>query len=382
MIGIGLISLLLLGFADPPLEKTAVAVVDEIGAMLSRKGKTYPYFVEYEMGLPAQPRPSGGTGTHRYLAEAADRLYFEETSETFSLKILLELKTLSFGYEEPLGQAICTGPADLAGVKPERWLLLHGFVVLPTAEFDADILSYLRSLLVGSKVLREEQAGDLRTYHLSSRLGPLSVVLGPARVEVSQPAEGKKPAKILLRYAHGDGKPPWFGSVADLSAKVKDPKSTVHRMTTEFKFMDAVKAANPDFNNELVVADTAEQLRLARRHGYLLPDPAVAKIVKATAMSGQLFYELNSGGTTYEISQYPKSSRVQDAEALGPKPRARRKLGDYDISELVDPGTCRIFVFCIKPDVTLMVTAPIGQTLKFQDPALDRIITSFAAPKP
>ncbi len=384
MIQIGLAWLLMFGVADPPTAPASGAIIDEIRDVLGHKGKTAPWFAEYAMGLPAQPRPSGGTGTRRYFAESADRWYFEETAATFSLKILLGPKTLTFAYNDDIGHALCTGPANLAGAKPERWLGIHGFPVLPSAELDADIVSHLQTLLVGSKTLRRVQAADLRTYELAGRDGPLTIVIGQTRVQVSRPGERGAPSQILFRYASGEGNPPWIGAVTDLSARVNDPKSKVHRMAAGSTMMGALKAAVPEFDNETVVLDAAAQGRLARRHRYLLPDLAVAKVIEAKTMSGQLHYKVECGGSIYGISQYPKASRIKDDEAIARFVQARRKFGDYAVLNVVDPGTGANWLYYIKDDATLIVSNsdPDFRILKFEDPILDRLLGSFNAPKP
>jgi hypothetical protein len=377
-----LISLTMLALPDPPAQTTKASVADAIRAVLDQKGKAYPYFAQYEFDLPAQPRPSGGTRTHRYFAESAERQYYEQTSPTDSLKILLEPRTLSFAYDEPLGAAICTGPANIAGAQPERWLGVHGFPIPTTAELDADIVSHVKALLEDSEKLRQERVGDIRTYHLSSRLGPLTIVLAPARVEISRPAERKEePVKLLLRYAHGQSRPPWYSVVADLSARVKGPKSTAHRMVAEFTFVEALAASNPEFDNRLVAISPADEKRLAQRHGYVILDRAVAKVLEAKTMSGQLHYVFESGGSKYSISQYPKASRIQDDETIARFVRARRKLDDYAVLDVVSPGTGANWLYYIKADSTLIVADPDHKrTLKFEDPTLDAIVRSLAPP--
>jgi hypothetical protein len=383
MIDIGLASLLMLGFAGAVADPTGEAIADDIRAVLGRRGGSYPYFAEYQMGLPVQPRPSGGNETRRYFAEAADRLYLEEARETYSLKVLVGPKTQFFAYDEQIGHALCTGPANLAGTDPERWLLAHGFPIITLAAFDADLVGYLRQLLTGSTILRQEEASDLRTYHLSSRIGPLAVVLGPARVEVSRPAEGGAAPKTLFRYAHRVGKPPWIGVVAELTARFDDPKAEVHRVAAEFTMAEALKAAAPEFDNTSVVLDTAALGRVVRRHSYLVPDPAVVKVVEATTRAAELHFKIESGGSTYYVSQYP-GSRFADVESYvrSLQPRARRKLGDYVVLDIAYPNVVTNHLYFIKSNATLIVSDPDRRKLDFEDPTPDRLIQSFAATKP
>jgi hypothetical protein len=383
MLEIGLASLLLLGFADPPAEKTGGAIVDEVRAVVDRNGKTYPYFVEYDLALPAQPRPSGGTETHRYFYETADRLYLEETRETFSSKIMVGPQTLYYAYDDvSRTHILCTGPAKLAQTTPEGWLLSHGFPLVARDQLDRDLIDNLKGFLAGSKVLRQEEAGGLRTYHITNQSGPLAVSLGPTRVEVSRPAKGKEPPKVLFRYSRGTGKPSWFGALAKLSAKFDDPKAEVQRMKGEYTWIEILKAENPGAGAiGLVALDAPSLARFVRRRGYLLPDPAVAKILEASTMQGSLELKLESGGSTYWISQEAYVSMPGKDEVLERFTRARRKLGDYVVLNIVDPAAGFNMLYYMKPGVFMIVVDPNRQKLAFENPALDRLIQSFAPPK-
>jgi hypothetical protein len=371
-----IISSVLTGLAD------GETIVEEIRAVLGRRGVPYPYFVEYDLALPAQPRPTGGTESHRHFAEAPDRLYRGEARETFTEKILLGPKTLLFAYDEPGSHILCTGPADLAGKPPERWLAHHGFPLTTLEEFDRGLVDNLRGILAGSTVLRKEGAGDVLTYHLTTRIGLLTILIGPARVEVSRPAEGKTPAKVLFRYTHGNGKPSWIGEVAELSARFADPKAKVRQLTGEFTWMAAMNMPDPGFDAIVKVLDGTESVNLARRHGYLVPDPATAKVVEAYAMSGQLHFRLEIDRVIYRISQYPQASRVGDSDKRKGLTKGRRKHGDYVVLDIVYPDVATNELHFIKDGATLIVVDPLGRMVDFEDRKIDRLIESFNAPKP
>jgi hypothetical protein len=382
MVGICLATLLMTAFSVQDPEAAGRTIVDEVRAELGRKGGTYPYFAAYDMDLPAQPRPSGGTETRRCFAESADRIYVEEARSTYTSRILLGPKTLLSSYDDVMGHALITAPADLTGTTPERWLSRHHFPIITLSDLDADLIGNLRGLLAGSKELRMEEAGDTRTHHLATRNGSISIAIGPGRIEVSRPAEEAAPPRVMLRYTYGTGKPPWIGAVDELASRFRDPKAEVHRPAGEWTWGEAIKAAIPEIDGTIKVLDAPALAKLVRRHGYLVPDPAVGKVIEAVSMGGQLHYTIESGGSTYEISQYPKVSRVTDNAGLVPFTRARRKLGDYAVLDIVEPANNSNCIYYIKPNTTLIVLDPGRRRLEFEDRKLDRLIESFAAPKP
>jgi hypothetical protein len=379
MIIMSFVALIVVGTVHGDIE----VITEAIHSMLSLKGTAYPYSAEYELALPPQTRIAGRTEKRRFFAERPDHLYSEQTDDCQRLRTLICDKKLLFEYfDNTSGRALGVGPVDLGGRPPDRWLEDHHFIFNSYSPLDADLIKVVRELLAASKVTRHHEAGVTHTYHLSgSRLGDLVIILGSQSAEINVVVPGAAPAKLktVFRYIYHDGRSPWSAAaIAELKADFeKAGAQEVHRFTGEFTMFTALKQAFPG-SGEIRVISPAESKRLAVHHGYMLPTAPEAKVIETRDFNGQLHLKVKFNGKIYSIGQYPAVSRVRDDESLAFGVKGRRKLGDYTVLDIRNPGLEANWIYYLKNGVALIVQDPQYKPIPFMDHNLDRLIKSFS----
>ena len=95
---------------------------------------------------------------------------------------------------------------------------------------------------------------------------------------------------------------------------------------------------------EIRVITPAESKELAVRHGYLIPTSAQAQIIEAKNFGGQLHLKAKFNGKIYSIGQYPAVSRI-DEKSVERFVNGRRKLGDYTVLDVSDPGSESNYIY-------------------------------------
>ncbi len=354
-------------------------IVKSLKEALREKAKSFPYSVEYELAMPAQPRIAGATEKRRFMADKPDSLYSETTRDVFRSRILIkEGKFYWEYYDQVEGSLFFLGSIKLDHHSPETWLRDHAFAHNSYLDLDEDLVSFVGEILDASRLVDRGQQGDSKTFKLQSRLGELTVIGAPHEFRLTRHVAGQKSGKTetMFRYSFRRGKPDWSPDPREslLDQIAKAPSERVHALTGDINMASIFHKLFGHLREVRTLnVETAKQL--AQRYDYALPSNT-STIRNASTYQRGLYLEIKSGDKIYKILQGPVQfgSRAKDVAAIRPFTTNTRKIKDYTVLELKDPGTKAMSLCYVNDDVMLTITEPV----RFDDAELDRLMGTFA----
>ncbi len=340
------------------------------------KGKAFPYYAEYDLAMPPQPRIAGSTDKRRFVAEKADVFYAETIAEAYQCRALLRGNRFLWEYHSGnTGTQFVKASVDLGKQSPEVWLANAGFWNNSFSALDADLILVLRQLFADSKLQTAKGPGQLESFIWASKTGAeLAIRLGASEAHiVAKIATGADGLKPIFRYDCQEGVPPWKPTpqAALLERFGKAKAGSIHMLKGDVSHSRALDELDPkgDPVRDITVKEAREE---AKRRGYLFPSREPTNIRRATMYGGGLTLEIIINKHKYLVSQNPGPRNWMDS--IKHLIANRRQFKDYSVLEFRNPGLKNPYIVYAKAEAVLTVLA---EPLEFDDAVLDELIASF-----
>ena len=211
------------------------ADADELSQALKKafaaKGKSFPYYADYDLAMPPQPRIAGATEKRQFLCKSRDVLYAEKTSEVHASRMLLKGGELFWEYwDTTLGTELLKASVNLGTQSPEVWLSKHSFYDNSFADLDEDLVLALHDLFAGCQPARRNGPGQEHTLIWSGNTGDeLSIRFSASEVHIVAKKIGRGNLKTILRYDYQEGESPRkTNAQGDFFGKIRQGKERQH----------------------------------------------------------------------------------------------------------------------------------------------------------